>query len=272
MAKACGKIILSGEHGVVYGYPAIAQCIDRSVFVKVIPRGEPGLYFEPPNVKLRTLNSELFKQIAPKLVELFGPEISHLCFQVQSDIPPGSGLGSSAALSVALVRAIFEHNHEVLSQSDTVQYALELEKIFHGNPSGVDHTTIAAQSLIWFHQGRFENIRCLNPLHFRISTTATQAGTRALITAVRRNFEKNPRHIQTLFENIACITFQMRDAIESNDRSAVGALMTKNHFLLQDLGVSTPELDRLCESAKQEGALGAKLTGAGGGGSVIALF
>lgn len=271
MARAFGKIILAGEHAVVYGYPAIASTLNLEVRVSVKQSIPPGLVFVNPKIDPEHKSTALFEQILPKLAQLFGDRISGLEFQIESDLPGGCGLGSSAALSVALIRSVLDFLKEFRSASEIAVMALELEKIFHGNPSGVDHTVIASEGLIWFQRGSSEKIIPKRPLNFVVTIASPHAGTLAAVQAVRRRYEENQAQVIGLFEEISKLTISMRVAIEQGDLSEVGQLMTQNHEILKKLGVSTPELDALCELAMRQGALGAKLTGAGGGGCVIAL-
>ncbi len=272
MAKAFGKIILAGEHAVVYGYPAIAMTIDLEVRINARLSDKPGLVFLNPQIDPEHKSAGLFVEVLPKLTELLGPRVRELEFQIDSDIPGGCGLGSSAALSVGLIRAVLDFLGESRSSEQIAGMALELEKIFHGNPSGVDHTVIAQEGLIWFQRGHAEKIIPKRPLNFEISMASPHAGTRAAVQAVRHRYDQNPSGTMQIFEAISQLTFDMRRAIEQGDLPEIGRLMTENHALLKKLGVSTDELDALCAQAIQNGALGAKLTGAGGGGCVIALM
>lgn len=271
MARALGKIILAGEHAVVYGYPAIAMAIDLEVRISAKLSDKPGLVFLNPKIDSEHKSASLFVEVLPKLIQLLGPRVAQLEFLIDSDIPGGCGLGSSAALSVGLIRAVLEFLGEPATSAQIADMALELEKIFHGNPSGVDHTVIAQESLIWFQKGRFEPIVAKQPLKFKISMASPHAGTLAAVQAVRRRYEQNASQVTALFEQISGLTFAMRAAIEQGELVQVGKLMNQNHELLRRLGVSTPELDALCAQAIEQGALGAKLTGAGGGGCIIAL-
>lgn len=272
MAQARAKIILAGEHAVVYGHPAIAQPIDLEVRIHAIKSLEPGLVFLNPKMDPQHKSDSLFAQVQPKLVSLFGDRVEKLVFEIDSDIPGGCGLGSSAALSVGLIRAALEHFGESGSPEEIALMALELEKIFHGNPSGVDHTVIAHEDLIWFQNGQVEKINAYRPLKFSIMMASPHAGTRAVVEAVRQRRLQDEVAVNKIFSGISEIVFSMRSQIEQGNLREMGLLMNRNQRLLKQLGVSTPELDQLCEQAIQNGALGAKLTGAGGGGCVIALF
>ncbi|MEI6805068.1 MAG: mevalonate kinase [Myxococcaceae bacterium] len=272
MTRAFGKIILAGEHAVVYGYPAIAMTIDLEVRIIARLSSRPGLNFARPKIDPEHKSASLFVEVLPKLIELLGSRIKQLEFQIDSDIPGGCGLGSSAALSVGLIRAALDFFDESRSAQEIARMALELEKIFHGNPSGVDHTVIAEEGLIWFERGKAQKIISQKPLNLSIKMASPHAGTLAAVQAVRRRYEQDKAGTTQIFEAISELTYSMRRAIEQGELPEVGRLMTQNHELLNKLGVSTNELDLLCADALEQGALGAKLTGAGGGGCIIALY
>ncbi|MBL4819070.1 MAG: mevalonate kinase [Deltaproteobacteria bacterium] len=271
MAKAFGKVILAGEHAVVYGYPAIASVIGQSVRVEASYTNTPGFEFENHHLNARGDAEQLLEQLSPKLQSLLGERISKVQFKITSQIPGGCGLGSSAALSVALIRSALDLFGEQKNTQEVTDMALEIEKIFHGNPSGIDHTVIAEESLIWFQENKAKHIQCPKPFNIVIAITGPHAGTLKAVQAVRARYENNPQATKHTLEAIADITHNMREAIQTGDIKSVATLMTENHKLLGALGVSTPELDSLCKLAIDNGALGAKLTGAGGGGSIIAL-
>lgn len=272
MVQAFGKIILAGEHAVVYGYPSIATTINLEVRIVAKLSTKPGLVFLNPQIDPEHKSTFLFVEVLPKLVQLLGSRVSELEFHIDSDIPGGCGLGSSAALSVGLIRAVLDFLGELRNPQQIADMALELEKIFHGNPSGVDHTVIAQEGLIWFQRGQSKKIVSQRHLEFKISMASPHTGTLAAVQAVRKRYETNPAETTKIFEAISALTFSMKSSIEQGELAETGKLMTENHELLKRLGVSTDELDALCAQAVKNGALGAKLTGAGGGGCVIALM
>ncbi len=265
MARAHGKIILAGEHAVVYGYPAIASTIPQSVIVDACESENPGFNIPLP------LGEGQGEVILHRLEQMLGPRVARLQFTVKSEVPGGCGLGSSAALSVGLIRAILERFGETRTAPQVADMALQLEKIFHGNPSGVDHTAIAKEGMIWFQKGIAERIACPVKLSIVVAVSRPHGGTLQAVEAVRKRYDAETAAISCIFDAIGTLTHEMRSAIECGDVPAVGQLMNLNHDLLCQLGVSTSELNHLCEIANSNGALGAKLTGAGGGGCVIAL-
>ena len=265
MARALGKIILAGEHAVVYGYPAIALTIPRSVTVDAWESKTPGFNSPLP------LGEAQVEGILRRLKGMLGPRVARLQFSVKSEVPGGCGLGSSAALSVGLIRAILEHFGETRSAPEVADMALQLEKIFHGNPSGVDHTVIAKEGMIWFQKCVAERIVCPVKLSIVVAVSRPHGGTLQAVEAVRKRYDAETGSVSRIFDAIGTLTHEMRSAIECGDLSLTGRLMNRNHELLCDLGVSTPELNHLCELSNSNGAFGTKLTGAGGGGCIVAL-
>jgi mevalonate kinase len=282
---APGKIILSGEHAVVYGCPAIAATLDRGVRIAVQSRqleqkgpvlkasglGFSGLVCPDPSGE----GPEVLRRALSRLTELYSNRICDLELMADSAIPAGRGLGSSAALSVAMVRGLHRFFEEPISPKAVEELALALEKVFHGNPSGIDHTVISQGGLIWYKKENSQIIaekiipRCV--MHFAVGLTGPHGGTLQAVQALRNRALRHEGLYQHIFSGISQISTEMRLAISEGRLAAVGELMNLNQGYLNALLVSTPELEKLCTLAREKGALGAKLTGAGGGGAVIAL-
>jgi len=283
---APGKIILAGEHAVVYGHPAIALTIDRGVRIKVqeatqtLGRGptlrasglgfsglaRPGLDGEGPQV---------LRQALDKLVELLGDRVRDLEFVAESAIPAGRGLGSSAALSVAMIRGIKQYFGEPVSKQEETKLAFELERLFHGSPSGIDHTVISHGGLISFQRSDkgplVEPIPLSRPLFVAVGIAGPHGGTLKVVEALSLRSKRHPDCFAHIFQGIDNLVKEMKSCLLNSQYAAVGELMNVNQGYLNALSVSTPELEKLCAIARENGALGAKLTGAGGGGAVIAL-
>ena len=264
---APAKVILAGEHAVVYGKPAIALPLDRGVHVTVTRTDKIGPILVTGGLG-GTSSCTVLHQSLERLVELCGERVRQLQFHIEASIPSGSGLGSSAALAVALIRGVHRFFEEPVSDDKVSQLAMELETIFHGRPSGVDHTVIAMAKPIYFKSGRAEILSIAKPFQLIVGLTGTYAGTREMVEGLRSRLNKNSTHI---FDEIETIVNHMRDALALGNLKHAGELMNANQIYLKELGVSTANLDKLCEVAREHGALGAKLTGAGGGGGVIAL-
>lgn len=271
MAKAYGKIILAGEHSVVYGHPAIACPISLEIEANITLAKEPRLYFNS-NVFLADSSEFLFKKVTLKLSELFGYDVNLFGFDILSSIPNRYGLGSSAALSVALIRSVIDFLNLPKMSNYILAMAMEMEKIFHGNPSGIDHTTISEEKFIWFKDGMFEKIHCFTELEIIIvMSSSSHRRTIESVTLMKKLLKEQSSYVKNIFQSIENLVSEMRKAIENGDLSLIGSLMNKNHDLLKSLGISNLELDNMCALAINNGAHGAKLTGAGRGGCIIVL-
>ncbi|TNE89190.1 MAG: mevalonate kinase [Deltaproteobacteria bacterium] len=252
---AGGKLILTGEHAVVYGFPAIAVGLDLGTTVRLEPvDGETHVASEPADDRL----------LAAVRAAL---PAEGLCVRVSSDLPIGCGMGSSAALSVALVRAHAALEGRALTPDREFTRSLELEKVFHGTPSGLDNTVAAYGGAIRFERGDPPKIRHLTPPSCTLVVLESgEAGdTAALVAGVRSRHPGN----QPTLDAIGALTAEIEAKLD--DPASLGPLLTRNHRLLAELGVSNARLDELVELALAHGALGAKLSGAGGGGVVLAL-
>jgi mevalonate kinase len=270
---ACGKVILLGEHAVVYGVPALAVGIDRGARAQAIPL-ETG----PSRLLVRGWNISVLEEDTHDLARAFRALIeaaraAHPSFgphsvEVEANLPPGGGLGCSAAMGVAIARAI----EPWLGPAAIQDRAMVWEQVFHGNPSGVDAAVAARGGCVLFRKGsKLEPVRARGAIHLCIGNTGMASSTKSMVEAVARLRTRRPEVIEKSFEAIRVLVNNARLAIEAGDRVALGRLMDLNQMLLGGLFVSTPEIERLCGLARDCGALGAKLTGAGGGGSVVAL-
>jgi mevalonate kinase len=278
-SSAFGKIILFGEHAVVYGRPALAVPV-RQVYVDVdVSDSErEGIWIDALAVKLRaelnTLPSD--HPIASIIHNLFFllrvSPFPNLEIKISSTIPVASGLGSGAAVTIALARALASHLRYAMEDEDVNAFTYEIEKIHHGTPSGIDNTVITYARPVYFVKGQpIETFKVGQPFTFVIADTGIPAPTNESVGAVRRLWlEDNPR-LEAVFDKVGEVSFAARCAIEAGLSEWLGELMNKNHALLQELTVSSPELDRLVETARGAGALGAKLSGGGRGGNMIAL-
>ena len=281
-ATAPGKTILFGEHAVVYGRPAIAVpvtqvCAKASVFAEI--RGKPGdVILDAPDIGLKThlanldADHPLTRLCVLLSSELGMPHFPALRIQVTSTIPIAAGLGSGAAISVAILRALSAFLGHPLPAERVSALTFELEKIHHGNPSGIDNTVITyAQPIFFVRERPFELLRVARPFSLVIADTGIRSSTAVAVAGVRERWLREPALYEDLFDRIANIARQARLAIETGELPALGPLMDANQVLLQQAGVSCPPLDTLVETARQAGAWGAKLSGGGQGGNCIAI-
>jgi mevalonate kinase len=280
--SAPGKLILCGEHAVVYHQPAIAVpvmqvCTTTKVLATpTAPRGTVRVI--APQLGLESSLDSLPESdplcLSIKMIQAHF-NLDHLpaCeIRINSSIPVASGLGSSASVSVSLVRALSEFLGCDLDDTETNQLAYEMEKLHHGNPSGIDNTVITFARPVCFMRGEpMELLQIAAPIELIIANTGIQASTAEAVEMVKKNHEENPQKYDAHFSEIGSLTQLVKEHLSEGFVEAIGPLLTQNHHLLQQLGVSCPELDNLVAVALAAGALGAKLSGGGLGGNMLAL-
>jgi mevalonate kinase len=278
-ASAPGKIILFGEHAVVYGRPALAVPV-MQVYAdaNVSDSPERGIWIESPAVKLRAELNTLpsTHPIAATINNLFfllrTSPFPNLNIKISSTIPVASGLGSGAAVTIALTRALSSHLRRAMKDEDVNAFTYDIERLHHGTPSGIDNTVITYAKPVYFVKGQpIETFKVGQPFTFVIADTGIPAPTNESVGDVRRLWLSDTPRWEALFDKIGEIAFAARCAIEVGLYEWLGELMNQNHVLLQELSVSSPELDTFVEAARQAGAFGAKLSGGGRGGNMIAL-
>ena len=278
-SSAPGKIILFGEHAVVYGRPALAVPVTQvQATATVSENSRGGVWIEAPNIAL----SSALSQLAPDhpLVAVINSVFSTLSITrppactvyLQSTIPVASGLGSGADVSVAIIRALSAFLGQPLSDPQVNGLAFQAEKLYHGTPSGIDNTVVTYARPVYFVKGQpIKTFRVGASFTLVIGDTGISAPTKESVGAVRSLREADPTRWEKVFSQVGEIVWDARQAIERGDTAALGTLMDANHALLQEMTVSCAELDLLTEAAHKAGALGAKLSGGGRGGNMIAL-
>ncbi len=272
MARAGGKVILLGEHAVVYGVPALAVGIERGAVARAEPHDEFLLRLGDSSVRLGE-DSDLSRAFAALLAELSAPARA-LAIDVELELPAGCGLGASAAIAVAVARAVLESTHpeRTPAHEEVVGAAMAWERVFHGNPSGIDAAAAAQGGCILFSKASgSEPITLPRGLPLVIAVAGPPASTREMVASVARIKERRPEIFQKTLDGVLSLVKNARLCLEAGDLPGLGQLMNLNQMLLSGLYVSTESIERACESARAAGALGAKLTGAGGGGCVVAL-
>jgi mevalonate kinase len=278
-ASAPGKVILFGEHAVVYGQPAVAVPVTQvQAEVRIDKIFSPGIRINAPNIQL----NERLDALAPShplaatvrntLNALEAGSLSGVVVLVRSTIPVASGLGSGAAVSVAIIRALAKHLKKDLTDEQVSALAFETEKLYHGTPSGIDNTVVTYAKPVYFVKGQpIEILHVREPFTIVIGDTGIPASTKESVRDVRVQHHKKPERYDTLFAAIGSIAKTACQLIESGMPDSFGPLMDENHALLRSMKVSSPELDHLVEAARKAGALGAKMSGGGRGGNMIAL-
>jgi len=269
------KVILLGEHAVVYGMPAIVAALDIGVEVEA-RRGESDraltlLDEAGATIAVAGSDSELGRALQA-IVDGLPEPYEGSTLTVSSTVPARVGLGSSAALAVAIVRSLASLSGLHPSDADVAQLANRAEAVFHGNPSGVDVAAASYGSLLFFRKDQAPRaIVASAPFELILALIEPAPSTRDMVDHVRRCIERGG---QTGRAHLAAIEGLVHDAalaLERGDLPLLGQHIDANHEHLQAIGASTPRIDAACLAARQAGAAGAKLTGAGGGGMVLAL-
>ena len=278
-ASAPGKIILFGEHAVVYGRPSLAVPVTQvHADVEISDSASAGIWIQAPDInlhaELNTLPSD--HPIASVIHNLFFlsrvSPFPNLNIKITSTIPVASGLGSGAAVTIALTRALSAYINYSMTDEQINAFAYEIEKLHHGTPSGIDNTVITYSKPVYFIKGQpIETFQVAQPFTIVIGDTGISAPTKESVGNVRKLWDADRASWELIFDNVGGIAKRARDAIESGEWKQLGELMNQNHVLLQGMTVSSPELDQLVIAANNQGALGAKLSGGGRGGNMIAL-
>ncbi len=277
--SAPGKAILVGEHAVVYGRPAIAVPVaEVRATVRVAPAAPgQGLTIAAPEIRRRfalagAADNEPLAVAARLALHHAGAAEPDAVCTVRSGIPVASGMGSGAAVSAALIRALSAFLGQPLDNETLSGLVYEVERLYHGTPSGIDNTVVAYEQPIFFVRGQgAEPLIVGAPFTLLIADTGVRSATKTVVERVRRARERDAVRFDALFDQVSDIALQAREAIASGNIGALGPLLDENHDLLIEMGVSSPQLDDLVETARFAGALGAKLSGAGRGGCIIAL-
>ena len=281
-ATAPGKVILFGEHAVVYGRPALAAPVTQLRARAVIEMGEgPDVRLVAPDLgRATTLAAARTTNPLAATVRLVERRAGRrlppgVMLSVSSAIPIASGLGSGAAIAVAVIRALDTYLELGLSREEVSALAYETERLHHGTPSGIDNTVIAFEQPVYFVRREGGNLiepfAPVRPLRLLIGDTGVRSATRDVVGDVRRQWQTDPSRFEVIFDACGRLADAGRAALAAGDLAAVGRLMNENHDWLAQMSVSSASLDRLVAAARRAGALGAKLSGAGRGGNMIAL-
>jgi len=275
-----GKVILFGEHFVVHGIPGIVSAIDASTDAEV-KKAPKGINVKDERKTAKGYSEEKRLQqleSIERMLKAMGLDSkTPLDIWIGGTLPGFSGLGASAASSVAIARAISEELSLSLSDEKINQIAYEAEKAYAGNPSGIDNTAATYGGLMWFKKNpaggpdSVEKLHMRRPIEIVIGSTGKVANTKAMVEGVADRKKKNPEKYNQIFKQAENLAVAGRKALENYDLKKVGELMNENHRLLQEICVSSKELDLLVDLTRKQRAFGAKLTGGGGGGCMVAL-
>ena len=279
MGVGYGKVVILGEHAVVYGRHAIAAPIPMTIKALVEDTDE-GIHLIIPRwgveyqLAANPQERRSFERPAGVMLDKLGLSGRGMRIEVFPDVPRSMGLGGSAAMAVAIVRALDKHFKLALSDDDVNALAFESEKVAHGSPSGIDNTLACYGRPIIFRPGEPPLVEPLNiktPIPAVIGITGYEGLTAKTVGRVREAWLKDQKLYERIFDQIDALTLRGVQAIQGNDLKLLGELMNICHGMLNALQVSTPELEKLVDISRENGALGAKLTGGGGGGSIIAV-
>jgi len=274
-----GKAILFNEHFVVYEIPAIVSAIGKYTLAKIEQTNQSGWKINDnrkatPNYKEDKIEQQ--KDSIDRIVKKLGINLSNKGIEItlEGNLYCASGIGASAASCVSIARALSDHYEMNLTNEEINDVAYEGEKAYHGNPSGIDNTASTFGGLIWFERGdenKMENINLHNPVEVVMGNSGKVANTTAAVAGVKERKNKDPEKYNQIFSRAENIAYLAKDAFQEEDYIELGKLMNENHKLLQQIEVSSRELDFLVKLARDAGAFGAKLTGGGLGGNIIAL-
>lgn len=288
--RGYGKIILFGEHSVVYGYPALATSLDVGVSCKIKPHDEYQLCVPCLSLVVGHEDEHVLGKVFNKILSYFPQKKPACCVELFPEIPLGAGLGSSAATSVCIVRGLLKHHDLMWDDNQVNEVAFAAETIFHGTPSGIDNTIAAFGGMCYLRNANkfpapqqsmgeiplkkltISQLPALaKPLRLMVVNTKRERNTKNLVSRVRQFRNENQARCDEIMQEMGCYAQKALDAFDCGDFTVIGDLFNQNQHCLRQIGVSCEEIDFVCEQARKHGALGAKLTGAGGGGCVIVL-
>lgn len=274
-AEACGKVILLGEHAVVYGKPALAAALPQALVLTAEPLARAS---DPMTLKIPAwdldliLTAESDHPVTRAALQTLGycdGPLRGWAIAGNAGLPAGAGLGSSAALCVALARLALGPDAEV---TEVIAASMVGERVFHGAPSGIDSEVAARGGVLRFVRGQPpQTVVAARALPLLIVDSGKARRTAALVAAVAARHERIPQVIRPILDALSECVLNATEALTAGHLVGLGEVMTIAHGLLCSLGVSAPILDQMCSTALARGALGAKLTGAGGGGCIVAI-
>lgn len=292
--ETCAKVILFGEHSVVYGHPAVALPL-KNLKMRATVTGCKSSKNNENGANNADVTNNADSRITLTCLDFTGPlcEIPQRLYSVRTaikaalefaewdgqalhittkaDFPPERGLGSSAAAAGAVIRAILDYYNIKAKEKQIFELTQTAERIAHGHPSGLDATATAASWPVRFQHGKFSRMDINMRAWIILADSGHKGMTRVTVEALRKYLKSQPETVSKLLEELGRLAAEAEYDLANGRAKNMGERMTRVHKILAELGVSTPQLDSLVRTACEHGALGAKLTGGGGGGCVIAL-
>ncbi|MBC7475811.1 MAG: mevalonate kinase, partial [Candidatus Sericytochromatia bacterium] len=265
MAKAVGKVILSGEHAVVYGIPAIAlPILGCQATTKIVENNQRGLIIKAPQLdKTYHLDEHKipYSPIELTVINFFKkfnlPIKNNISLEISSDIPISSGMGSGASISTSMIKALASFYNLNISKEDIFEQVFEIEKIYHGNPSGIDPKVIVYEKPFYFIKNvKMEIININAKFTIAIIDSGIRSSTKKVVEWVAEQKKLSPNKYDNIFQKINNITEKLKDELNGNDITKIGDLIKLNHYYLQEMGVSNYQLDRIVTVANESGAEG----------------
>jgi mevalonate kinase len=282
-ASAPGKVILLGEHAVVYGFPAIAMAISiRSTCnIESIDQGIK-LYLNDYNLVLNFSNLSQFQEEIPDkfkqfslilgiLKKEYNIDVKNIKITLNSEILPGSGLGSSASIAAALITALNAFYNLKLKNDTISDLAFKMEEITHGTPSGIDNTVCTHGNILFFRKGKIHYVNVSTDFSLLITYSHMEHNTKRAVLNIKKLTEEHPSLINEIFKKIGLYTEKAEKLLLDGNLRELGNIMNKNQNLLEQLHLSNDPISEIVNTAMNNGAYGSKITGAGLGGCVITL-
>jgi len=275
-----GKVILFNEHFVVYGLPAIASAIGANTTASVEGRPGSGVELIDNRPETKGYKAEKFtqqKESLDRMLKFMNIDVTRNAFKITlaGDLVAASGVGASAASCAAIARAFSDELGLNYSDEKVNEVAYEGEKGYHGTPSGIDNTAATFGGLIWYKREGLsqlmEHMKLKKPVEIVMGNTGIVADTKLVVAGVKERKENEPEKYASIFKIAERLAHDARRQLEAFHLEEVGVYMDQNHELLQQIEVSSRELDMLVDLARNNGAFGAKMTGTGRGGYMVAL-